>query len=467
MKKGVFNNKGFAISSIIYAMLILFLILLTIIMATLSRRKMAFDKTKNNIVNELSYNNKSFEFNASNEFQIFEIPRDGYYRLEVWGQKVGSYGGAYAQLVANFIKGDNLIIDLNAEDANRATISTLYVEKLLNVGNGTDETTSISYGNGQTLTCRKEGNSSVCEGVTITSDQFFYPSIILTNQNMPTFNGLSTMMSNMDNAHAKITYISANRPDQTVLYRYYDNEYTCGRWASVTNYGWNFSENVSNGFKYTFNVSENPINYTLKIVIPDKDYTVRFSGKNVDVNFVNQNGNDPILSGTQTGVFSSNSSGYITIKAKSTSADAEFVVESLAYKGQSVGTANPLIESIEPTLYTSCSNIASNKNGCTSLASSTVNGDVYVVVPNVTGRTRDGYYKNQIFINNNWVNMTDANDYSYYVLHDAGRYKLYTRQFYSDEVTNSACTLLDIGDVNNHHMTTSQISKELNVIISN
>ncbi len=48
------NNKGFAISGILYAVMLLFLTLILALLAMISNRKMALDKYKNNIKNELN-----------------------------------------------------------------------------------------------------------------------------------------------------------------------------------------------------------------------------------------------------------------------------------------------------------------------------------------------------------------------------------------------------------------------------
>lgn len=46
-KKGKLNNRGFAITSIIYSMLLLFIVLMTLTILTLGRKKVLLDKTKN------------------------------------------------------------------------------------------------------------------------------------------------------------------------------------------------------------------------------------------------------------------------------------------------------------------------------------------------------------------------------------------------------------------------------------
>ncbi len=48
------NNKGFAISGIIYSILLLFLIILSGLLTMMSSRKIVLDKIKNDILIELN-----------------------------------------------------------------------------------------------------------------------------------------------------------------------------------------------------------------------------------------------------------------------------------------------------------------------------------------------------------------------------------------------------------------------------
>ncbi len=54
-----FNNKGFAVSSIMYLILVMCIILITVTLSILGNRKLILDKKKNEIVNKLSNDNSS------------------------------------------------------------------------------------------------------------------------------------------------------------------------------------------------------------------------------------------------------------------------------------------------------------------------------------------------------------------------------------------------------------------------
>ena len=84
------NNKGFAITSIIYSMLFLFIILMTIILLTLARRKVLIDKSKEYTKSLLNDYNETYNYDYTGDVQEFVVPRDGYYKIELWGAQGGS-----------------------------------------------------------------------------------------------------------------------------------------------------------------------------------------------------------------------------------------------------------------------------------------------------------------------------------------------------------------------------------------
>lgn len=88
------NNKGFAISGIMYATLVIFLILLLGILGTLGSRKVILDKTKKDILNKLNnYSLKSYDFSYTGNVQEFVAPETGTYVIELWGASGGEFNG--------------------------------------------------------------------------------------------------------------------------------------------------------------------------------------------------------------------------------------------------------------------------------------------------------------------------------------------------------------------------------------
>ncbi len=107
------NNKGFAVSTLIYGLSILGFILITIVMSTMSNTRINSKKMSKDIENELiNYSNSTITYSASNDVQQFVTPEgeSGWYRVELWGAQGGSNGGrgAYTTGIIYLDEGDNL-----------------------------------------------------------------------------------------------------------------------------------------------------------------------------------------------------------------------------------------------------------------------------------------------------------------------------------------------------------------------
>lgn len=87
------DNKGFAITSIIYSMLFLFIALMTITLLTLARRKILIDKSKEYTKVLLNDYIETYDYSYTGDVQEFVAPRDGYYKIELWGAQGGSISG--------------------------------------------------------------------------------------------------------------------------------------------------------------------------------------------------------------------------------------------------------------------------------------------------------------------------------------------------------------------------------------
>lgn len=104
------NNKGFAISSIMYLILVMALILVSLTLSLLSNRTLILESQKNKVLGEangLSIGD-IFTFESGN-YSTFIVPEKGFYKIELWGSSGGgSYGGKGA-----YTSG---IIELNSND---------------------------------------------------------------------------------------------------------------------------------------------------------------------------------------------------------------------------------------------------------------------------------------------------------------------------------------------------------------
>lgn len=148
------NNKGFAITSIIYSMLVLFLALVLLIMSNLASRKVLFDKEKNDtlskIEDKISAPNLVYNFAYTGTSQTFTIPKTGTYLIEATGAEgtggnIYSYtgsetpiGGKGAKLKAEF--------DLNAGD-----VITMYIGGMGSVTQATQKDGISGAGGGGTF----------------------------------------------------------------------------------------------------------------------------------------------------------------------------------------------------------------------------------------------------------------------------------------------------------------------------
>lgn len=83
------NNKGFAITGILYSILLLFLMLLLLVLGNLQARKVIFDKQKNHVLSKIdNFGNlyddiKTYTY-INDDYQEFIASKDGNYLLEIW-----------------------------------------------------------------------------------------------------------------------------------------------------------------------------------------------------------------------------------------------------------------------------------------------------------------------------------------------------------------------------------------------
>lgn len=75
------NNKGFAVSGIIYGLLVLFIILLIALLAMFNSRKAVLDELKNKVLYQVGSNTKVNEFICSKGICGYTVPLKGYYQI--------------------------------------------------------------------------------------------------------------------------------------------------------------------------------------------------------------------------------------------------------------------------------------------------------------------------------------------------------------------------------------------------
>jgi len=111
------NNKGFAISTVIYGLSIMSILIVSILMGTMSSTRSNSRKLSKTIEEELNrYSKTDTSFKASTastpEAQEYIVPtgQSGWYRIELWGAQGGNNGGlgAYTSGIIKLNEGDIL-----------------------------------------------------------------------------------------------------------------------------------------------------------------------------------------------------------------------------------------------------------------------------------------------------------------------------------------------------------------------
>jgi len=79
------NNKGFAVSGIIYGILVLFIILLIALLSMFNSRKTVLDELKDKVLNEVGSNVeiKDFTYTKNNITEEYKVLIKGYYKIEL------------------------------------------------------------------------------------------------------------------------------------------------------------------------------------------------------------------------------------------------------------------------------------------------------------------------------------------------------------------------------------------------
>lgn len=106
------NNNGFAVTGILYAILVLFLFLILLILNNFQARKVLFDRQKENVLEKLNdsvpetptFND--YIYDSENELQEFITPKDGIYKIDVWS----SANAAYVSGNVNLYQGIKLYV---------------------------------------------------------------------------------------------------------------------------------------------------------------------------------------------------------------------------------------------------------------------------------------------------------------------------------------------------------------------
>lgn len=162
------NNKGFAIASILYSIMVLFLLLLLSILGILGNRKAILDKNKKDILEELNkevlYNRINFEhknitiINRGNIDDIRFALLDGVTALDSNGNTIGTDKINYNLDLTN-IENKSYYVTYTVNQNNKTITST---RQITFVPDSTDYTNNFDYtGDSQTFTTKYDGSYKV------------------------------------------------------------------------------------------------------------------------------------------------------------------------------------------------------------------------------------------------------------------------------------------------------------------
>lgn len=153
------NNKGFAITTILYGILVLFLMLLVSMLGMLAtyndRLEMLIENNNGarDIVNNVYKKVYEYDF-VENESYEFVVPITGTYKVEVWGAQggiassiKGGYGG-YSGGKVELQKGEKLYIYVGGQGAAGKKVSGGYTAAGGYNGGGKGKVTSAYYVSG-------------------------------------------------------------------------------------------------------------------------------------------------------------------------------------------------------------------------------------------------------------------------------------------------------------------------------
>ncbi|MBQ9181674.1 MAG: hypothetical protein IJ134_03480 [Bacilli bacterium] len=150
------NNKGFAISSIMYSILVVFLILLLGILGMLGSRKVILDKVKKDLKESLetSGDEKIWDFMYTGNYQEFIVPSDGKYKIQLWGASGGSNDvstggfGAYTEGLIDLSKNTILYLYVGESGKMQSQKGEAALTQTFNGGGASSSNSSAILGSG-------------------------------------------------------------------------------------------------------------------------------------------------------------------------------------------------------------------------------------------------------------------------------------------------------------------------------
>lgn len=148
------NNKGFAVSGIIYGLLVLFIIMLIALLAMFNSRKSVLDQLKNKVLNEVGSNIeiKEFKFEELNKLYEYKVLLKGYYNITL-----NSTNSSTLNVQTYLNAGERLYLKIS--NNNTEIYSDKEQKKILLRVNNTNYETSKTFNNKYLININYNKNS--------------------------------------------------------------------------------------------------------------------------------------------------------------------------------------------------------------------------------------------------------------------------------------------------------------------
>ena len=254
MKK--LNKNGFAISTLIYGLSILGLLLITMLMSTLSNTRSNAKEMSNAVEEDLNrYSRTSVAFSKSDKAQEFITPdgESGWYRIELWGAQGnnGSGGeGAYTTGIIELEEGDTLYFYVGKQGAAGEGGGETSVRVDNSNNNGSVASRIMVAGGGGTNASANGSTTSIYES-TFTDNMKYnqYSKKITSTGNLTgmTYKNIKTINEN------PLTHNASNNSKEAGKGYYNGSSAAEGGSSFISGYAGSnaYSRGVASGIKYT------------------------------------------------------------------------------------------------------------------------------------------------------------------------------------------------------------------------
>lgn len=119
MKK--LNSKGFAISTLLYSLIIMVILIVMIMMSIMATTRKSTKELSETIESELNgYAKTEAEYSGVTGNVTYTVPQDGWYKIELWNGQSGGIKGDYHFELKKLLKGTTVTFNFNSNSVSCA-----------------------------------------------------------------------------------------------------------------------------------------------------------------------------------------------------------------------------------------------------------------------------------------------------------------------------------------------------------